>query len=96
MTEQSKYSKERILITNITVPLVALNQNDSKRHNGPKDHGMAAHPQKKKYMITGTRQKLSRCEESALSGPGRQLEQTQEERLLGLDIDATLMIPRFL
>ena len=98
MTEQSKYSKERKLITNITVPLVALNQNDSKRHNGPKDHGMAAHPQKTKYMITGTRQKLSRCEESALSLclDGRQLEQTQEERLLGLDIDATLMIPRFL
>ena len=49
-------------------------------------------------MITGSRQKLSRCEESALSLclDGRQLEQTQEERLLGLDIDATLMIPRFL
>ena len=59
---------------------------------------MAAHPQKTKYMITGTRQKLSRCEESALSLflDGRQLEQTQEERLLGLDIDPTLMIPCFL
>ena len=36
MTEQSNYSKQRKLITNITVPLVALNQNDSKRHNGPR------------------------------------------------------------
>ena len=53
---------------------------------------MAAHPQKTKYMIIGTRQKLSRCEESALSPclDGRQLEQTQEERLLGLDIDPSL------
>ena len=36
-------------------------------------------------MIIGTRQKLSSCEESALSLclDGRQLEQTQEERLLG-------------
>ena len=59
---------------------------------------MAAHLQKTKYMIIGTRQKLSRCEESAFSLclDGRQLEQTQEERLLGLDIDPTLMIPRFL
>ena len=46
---------------------------------------MAAHPRKTKFMIIGTRQKLSRCEESALSLclDGRQLEQTQEERLLG-------------
>ena len=50
---------------------------------------MAAHPEKKKYMIISTRQKLSRCEECALSLylDGRQLDQTQEERLLGLDID---------
>ena len=43
-------------------------------------------------MIAGTRQTLSRCEESALSLclDGRQLEQTQEERLLGLDIDPSL------
>ena len=44
-------------------------------------------------MIIGTRQRLSRFEECALSlyldGHG-QLEQTQEERLLGLDIDPSL------
>ena len=53
---------------------------------------MAAHPQKTKYMISGTRQKLSRCEESALSLclHGRHLEQTQEEHFLGLDIDPSL------
>ena len=53
---------------------------------------MAAHPQKTKYTIIGTRQKLSRCEECALSLylDGRQLEQTHEERLLGLDIDPSL------
>ena len=52
----------------------------------------AAHSKKLKYMITGTRQKVSRCEECALSLclDGRQLEQTQEERLLGLDIDPSL------
>ncbi|CAH3187679.1 unnamed protein product [Porites evermanni] len=57
-----------------------------------KDHGMAAHPQKTNYMIIGTRQKLSRCEESALSLclDGGQLEQTQ--RLLGLDIDPSLYL----
>ena len=56
------------------------------------DHGMAAHPQKTKYMIIGTRQKLSRCEECALSMSldGRQPEQTQEERLFGLDINPSL------
>lgn len=32
-----------------------------------KDHGMAANPRKTKYMIVGTRKKLSRCEEWALS-----------------------------
>ena len=53
---------------------------------------MAAHPQKIKYMIIGTRQKLSRCKESVfwLCLDGRQLEQTQEERLLRLDIDPSL------
>ena len=54
---------------------------------------MAAHPEKTKCMIIGTRQRLSRLEECALSlyldGHG-QLEQTQEERLLGLDIDPSL------
>lgn len=40
----------------------------------------------------GTRQKLSRCEECALSLwlDDRQLEQTQEERLLGLVIDPSV------
>ena len=53
---------------------------------------MAAHPQKTKYMITGTRQKFSRFKESALSLclDGRHLEQTQEERFLGLAIDPSL------
>ena len=53
---------------------------------------MAAHPQKTKYMTTGTRQKFSRFKESALSLclDGRHLEQTQEERFLGLDIDPSL------
>ena len=31
-----------------------------------KEHGMVAHPVKTKYMIIGTRQKLSRCEECTL------------------------------
>ena len=57
-----------------------------------KEHGMVAHPEKTKYMIIGTRQKLSRCEECALTLflDDRKLEQAQEERLLGLDIDLTL------
>ena len=43
-------------------------------------------------MIIGTRQKLSRFAKCALLLylDGRQLEQTQEERLLGLDIDPSL------
>ena len=43
-------------------------------------------------MIIGTRQKLSCCEECALTLflDDRKLEQAQEERLLGLDIDPTL------
>ena len=59
-----------------------------------KDHGMAAHPKKTKYMIIniGTRQKLSHCEECALLHclNGRRLEQTQDEHLLGLDINPSL------
>ena len=57
-----------------------------------KDHGMAAHPQKTKDMIIGTRQKLSHCEECALSLclDGRQVEQTQEERLLVRLLDPSL------
>ena len=52
---------------------------------------MAAHPEKAKCII-GTRQKLSRFEKCALSLylDGRQLEQTHEERLLGLDVDPSL------
>ena len=54
---------------------------------------MVAHPEKKtKYVIIGTRQKLSRCEECALTLflDDRKLEQAHEERLLSLDIDPTL------
>ena len=53
---------------------------------------MVAHPEKTKYMIIGTRQKLSRCEECALTlfFDDRKLEQAQEECLLGLDIDPIL------
>ena len=59
-----------------------------------KEHGMAAHPEETKYqhMIIGTRQKLSCCEEWALTLflDDRKLEQAQEEHLLGLDIDPIL------
>ena len=59
-----------------------------------KDHGMAAHPEKTKYMIIniGTQQKLSHCEECALllCLDDRRLEQTQDEHLLELDIDPSL------
>ena len=43
-----------------------LQRDVSKMVTWIKDHGMATHPEKTKYMIIGTRQKLSRCEESAL------------------------------
>ena len=70
---------------NLTDVQLQLQQDLSNTATWTKDHGMAAHPRKTKFMIIGTRQKLSRCEESALSLclDGRQLEQTQEERLLG-------------
>ena len=53
---------------------------------------MVAHPEKTKYMITGTRQKLSRCEGCALTLflDDRKLEKAQEKRFLGLNIDLTL------
>ena len=44
---------------------VQLQRDVSKMVTWTKDH-MATHPEKTKYMIIGTRQKLSRCEESAL------------------------------
>ena len=44
---------------------------------------MVAHLEKMKYMIIGTTQKLSCCEECALFLDDRKLEQAQEERLLG-------------
>ena len=71
---------------------VQLQRDLSNTATWTNDHGMATHPQKTKDMITGTRQMLSRCEECALSLclDDRQLEQTQEERLLGLDIDPSL------
>ena len=48
-----------------------------------KDHGTVAHPEKTKYIIIGTRRKLSRCEESefTLFLDDRKLEQAREERL---------------
>ena len=45
---------------------VQLQRDVSKMVTWTKDHDMATHPEKTKYMIIGTRQKLSRCEESAL------------------------------
>ena len=50
---------------------------------------MVAHPEKTKHMIIGIRQKLFHCEKCALTLflDDRELEQAQEERLLGLDID---------
>ena len=45
---------------------VQLQWDVSKMVTWTKDHGMATHPEKTKYMIIGTRQKLSRCEESVL------------------------------
>ena len=58
-----------------------------------KEHGVVAHPEKTKYMIIGIRQKLSHCEKCALTLflDSRELKQAQEERLLGLDIDPTLL-----
>lgn len=49
--------------------------------------GVVAHPEKTKYMIIGIRQKLFHCEKCALTLflDDRELEQAQEERLLGLD-----------
>ena len=78
--------------SNLTDFQVQLQWDLSNTETGTKDHCMAAHPQKTKYIIIGTRQKLSRCEEPALSLclDGRHLEQTQEEHFLGLDIDPSL------
>ena len=78
--------------TTLTDVQVQLQRDLSNTATWSKDRGMAAHPEKTKYMIIGTGQKLSRCEECALSLwlDGRQLEQTQEERLLRLDIDPSL------
>lgn len=49
-----------------------------------KEHSMVTHSGKTKFMIIGTRNILSRCEECALTLflDDRKLEQTQEERLL--------------
>ena len=51
----------------LTYVHVQLQRDLSLTATWTKDHGMAAHPQKTNYMIIGSRQKLSRCEESALS-----------------------------
>jgi len=78
--------------SNLTDVQVQLQQDLSNMATWTKDHGMAACPQKTKYVVIGTQQKLSRCEECALSLclDGRQLEQSKEEPLLGLDIDTSL------
>ena len=78
--------------TSLTDVQLQLQQDLSNTATWTKEHGMVAHPEKTRYMIMGTRQKLSRCEECALSLwlDDRQLEQTQEERLLGLVIDPSL------
>ena len=78
--------------TSLTDVQLQLQQDLSNTVTWTKEHGMVAHREKTKYMIVGTRQRLSRFEECALSLwlDGRQLEQTQEERLLGLVIDPSL------
>lgn len=57
-----------------------------------KEHGMVAHPEKTKYMIIGTNQKISHCKDCSLSLwlNDKQLQQTHDERLLGVDIDPKL------
>ena len=47
--------------SNLTDVQVQLQRKLSNTVTWTKDHGMAAHPQKTKYMIIGTRQKLFRC-----------------------------------
>ena len=54
-------------VTSPTDVQLQLQQDLSNTETWTKDHGMVAHPEKTKYMIIGTRQKLSRCEECALS-----------------------------
>ena len=78
--------------SNLTDVQVQLQQDLSNMVTWTKDHSMAACPQKTKYVIIGTQQKLSCCKECALSPclDGRQLEQTREAPLLGLDIDPAL------
>ena len=57
-----------------------------------KEHGMIAHPDKTKYMIVGTNQKISRCEDCSLPLwlNDHQLQQSHDERLLGVHIDPNL------
>jgi len=53
--------------TSLTDVQLQLQEDLSNTATWTKEHGMVAHPEKIKYMIMGTRQKLSRCEECALS-----------------------------
>ena len=53
--------------TTLTDVQVQLQQDLSDMATWTKDHGMIAHLEKTKYMIIGTQQKLSCCEECALS-----------------------------
>ena len=78
--------------TTLTDVQLQLQQDLNSTATWTKEHGMVAHPDKTKYMIIGTGQKLSRCDDCTLTLflDERKLEQTQEERLLGLDIDPTL------
>ena len=88
----AEYATFYARVSTLTDVQVQLQRDLSNTTTWTNDHGMAAHPQKTKYMIIGTRQKLSRCEECALSMSldGRQPEQTQEERLFGLDTNPSL------
>ena len=76
------YASAASTLTDVQVPF----QRDlSCTATWTKDRGMAAHTQKTKYMMIGTRQKLFCREECTLPLclDDRQLEQTQAERLLG-------------
>ena len=70
----------------------AILQDLSKTENWTKEHGMVAHQDKTKYMITGTQQKISRCEDCSLSLSlnNKLLQKTEHEKLLGIYIDPNL------
>ena len=53
---------------------------------------MVAHQDKTKYMIIGTRQKLSRCEDCSLTLllNNKNLQKCENEKLLGIHIDSNM------